>query len=257
MIGISQSGESPDICEVLQKARKGGAMTVAFVNQTQSPLAELAHLVVPLWAGKERAVAATKTFLASLASLLQFTAYFSEDPKLLSALTKLPEVLYTALEMDWSCAVPHLTKATDIFVIGRGFGFPIAREAALKLKETSNLHAEAYSGAEVMHGPFALVKKEFPLLFFMQKDATLRSLLEVVKKANSCKAKTILALPQDLVRSTQSLGKILLPLPKSLHPAYDPLIAIQAFYLLAEKLAKARGLNPDQPQHLKKVTRTV
>ncbi|MCK4608367.1 MAG: SIS domain-containing protein, partial [Gammaproteobacteria bacterium] len=177
VIGISQSGKSPDICDLMQAAHKNGAVTLAIVNTEDSPLAKAAEFVIPMDAGAELAVAATKSYLASLAILVELIAIWTQDKKLLQALQILPERLTAALELDWSEAIPKLKPVNNTLVLGRGFGYPIAQEAALKFKETAAIHAEAFSGAEVLHGPFALIKQQHPYLLFTQGDNALEGML--------------------------------------------------------------------------------
>lgn len=255
-ISVSQSGQSPDICEFVTKAKKLGSTTLTFVNDTKSPLANLSDFVIPLLAGKETSVAATKSYIASLSALIQLIATIKEDATLLSSLDLLFEKLSQSLEMNWASAIPSFAAVDDLLVIARGYGLPIAKEAALKFKETSSIHAEAFSSAEVQHGPFALIKKNYHTLLFGQKDASLKGVLELCKKIKSLQAKPYLIIDQTLVKDLTIATKIL-PLPKSFHPICDPLMAIQAFYPFAAKVALQKKKNPDQPDHLQKVTKTI
>ena len=258
VIGISQSGASPDVAEMLTAARQHGAITVAFVNQTDSALASAAEYVVPLWAGSEKAVAATKTYLATLSALIQFIALFTRDAVLLKILSHLPAALEKAAKMDWSSAIEIYQHCSSTFVVGRGYGYPIAQEAALKFKETAKIHAEAFSGAELLHGPFALVEKNFPLFLFAQQDESLTGMLEISARMKKLGATVLLALPQKQQEKNtiQDAASIVLPLPTALHPVCDPLLIIQAFYVMMARLSLARGLNPDAPLNLTKVTQT-
>ena len=256
VIGISQSGKGPDLCQTFAAAKAAGALTVALVNVEASPLAEIAEYVVPLHAGPEHAVAATKSYITALSALVQFMSIASDDQALAQALAQLPDVLAQSLTMDWSIAVDELAHAVNALVIGRGYGFPIAQEAALKFKETAVLHAEAFSSAEVLHGPFALMQPDFPVLHFLQQDASLTDSLAVTARMTELGANTLLAVPEGLIADSTCAARHCLPLPSSVHPILDPLMAIQAFYVMAEKLACVRGYNPDQPQNLKKVTET-
>ena len=254
-IGISQSGASPDICSSLQAAKEGGAITIAIVNNTQSLLANIADFVIPLHTDKEKAVAATKTYIASLTVLIQLVATLTADTHLLNALQKLPTALEQASHCDWSHANQVLNNAVNLIVIARGMGYPIAAEAALKFKEPANIHAEAFSAAEFQHGPMALVKPDFPLLFFAQHDETLASTLALCEKMTQWNAQTLLAIPASA--STQKkTAQYELPLPPSLHPICDPVVTIQAFYPMIAKLAQQRGYDPDNPTNLRKVTET-
>lgn len=254
VIGLSQSGKSPDICEVLQQAREQEALTVAIVNQTDSPLAKIAEHVIPQHAGEEKAVAATKSYIATLSALVQGVAMLAVDPSLLTALPRLPERIQQALDLPWQSLVEYLLPRHDALTLGRGFGFPIAQEAALKFKETCRLHAEAFSSAEVLHGPFALMQEQFPVLQFVQNDITLESNRQLAAKMQALGTRVFMAMPKDLGPAPE--GCQLLALPESLHGVLDPIVAITAFYRAVEQLAVLRGFNPDQPENLKKVTET-
>src|SRR5574337_298305 len=165
-IVISQSGESPDLVRCAEAARKAGALVVVMTNTEDSALAAVAELVIPLHAGTERSVAATKSFFASLGAILQLVAQWKGDTELLRALKNMPAALRVAFALDWSPLVTGLKEADHLFVLGRGLMLGVAQEAALKFKETCGLHAEAFSTAEVRHGPMALIGPEFPVLLF-------------------------------------------------------------------------------------------
>ncbi len=254
-IGISQSGASPDICSSLQAAKVGGATTIAIVNNTHSSLAKIADFVIPLQTGEEKAVAATKTYIASLTALIQLIATLTADSTLLNALQELPKTLEKASHCDWSNANKILNNAINLIVIARGMGYPIAAEAALKFKETANIHAEAFSAAEFQHGPMALVKPDFPLLFFTQQDETFASTLALCEKMTRWDAQTLIAAPNSTIIQNDA-AQYYLPLPPSLHPVCDPIVTIQAFYPMIAKLAQQRGYDPDSPSNLRKVTET-
>ena len=249
-IAISQSGKSPDLLRNAEIAKASGAMVVALVNVADSPLAKLADTVIPLHAGPENSVAATKSYLCSLAALLQLTAHWSGDADLLAATQSLPDALRNAWDEDWSSLVGGLRLARSLFVIGRGLGLAAAQEAALKFKETCGLHAEAFSSAEVKHGPMAIVGPDFPVLVFAQDDDTGASTAAVAEEFRRRGAPVWLARPG-------AAGDGVLPLPRSPHPAITPLLTVQAFYRAANALAIARGHDPDVPPHLNKVTETV
>ncbi|HXH03614.1 MAG TPA: SIS domain-containing protein [Candidatus Competibacteraceae bacterium] len=233
---ISQSGKSPDLVHYAETARAAGALVVALVNVTDSPLAAAAEVVLPLHAGPERSLVATKSFVASLAALLQLVAAWSADPALAAALEALSEPLENTLHLDWSAPLADLVSARDLLVIGRGLGFAIAQKAALKLKETSALQAEAFSAAEVMHGPLALVEPDYPILAFRQGDATEGSVASAVALLRDKGAQVCAAEPGPAAAGHRPLPQIL------------------GFYRLAEALARARGRDPDRPPHLHKVT---
>jgi len=258
-IGISQSGQSPDICAMMKHAREQGAFTIAIVNDVDSPLAQLAEYVLPILVGQEKAVAATKSYMGSLTNCLHLIACWKQDRVLLEALDQLPDRLTQALKADWTAFIDVFKMINRAFVIGRGYGFPIAQEAALKFKETSKIQAEAFSSAEVLHGPFALMQEDYPALLFTQNDAALSSVIEVSKKMTALNGETCLILARNLIDryASEKVAKHILPLPDSLHPLCDGVIAIEAFYRALVDLAVKRGFNPDQPNHLTKVTETL
>lgn len=258
VIGISQSGKSPDICAVMEAARAKGAITVAITNHSASQMAEAAEFVVPIFAGEEKAVAATKSYLGSLSALAQFVALLSRDEKLLDGLQELPEYLSQSLKCDWSQALSRFKEIEQTFVIARGFGFAIAQEAALKFKETASIQAEAFSAAEVLHGPFALIKRDHPFLLLTQNDRTMPGIIMLAKKIKNLGGVPIMAISEKQAFDNE-LAKVLslvLPLPAKLHPILDPLMVIQAFYPMIAQLAVLRGYNPDMPENLQKVTET-
>jgi glucosamine--fructose-6-phosphate aminotransferase (isomerizing) len=248
-IAISQSGQSPDVVEPIRYFRDGGATTIALVNDIDSPLAHAAEWAMPLHAGKEQSVAATKSFITSLVAGARLVAQWQNDPELAEGLAALPDALGEAARADWSAALEVLTPARNIMVVGRGISFPIALEAALKFKETSALQAEAFSGAEIKHGPMALIEEGYPLLIFATRGPTQASLVALATEMRGRGARVLLAAPADVAERD-------LTLPVAATPDLDPIVAIQAFYVMAAKLSKARGLDPDRPRHLSKVTRT-
>ncbi|MEW5836534.1 MAG: SIS domain-containing protein [Pseudomonadota bacterium] len=249
-VTISQSGKSPDLLRAAQAAKDAGATVLALVNVEDSPLAAMADTFIPLHAGPERSVAATKSYLASLAAVLQLTACWRGDGALDAMLADLPGQLRTGWAADWSPMVEGLREVQNLFVVGRGLGFGAALEAALKLKETCGLHAEAFSAAEVKHGPMALVGAGFPVLFFAQDDGTLANTLAVAGEFRQRNARVLLAAPG--VDDDDCL-----PLAAGVSPLTAPLLAVQSFYKAAAALALARGYDPDVPPHLRKVTETV
>lgn len=258
VIGISQSGQSPDICEMMSAARKAGGLTVAIINQENSALAQLAEYVIPMRAGVEQAVAATKSYIASLTALTHWVAHLTHHSLLLHRLTDLPQKLREATALNWQTAQQLLYPIHQTFIIARGYGFPIAQEAALKLKETTGIQAEAFSAAEVLHGPFALIRESQPFILIAQNDPTLDGVIELSKRILRLGGIPLLALARDVKQHSfcTELENYSLDLPHSLHPILDAIVAIQAFYGMVAPLAVARGYNPDAPIHLKKVTET-
>jgi glutamine---fructose-6-phosphate transaminase (isomerizing) len=249
MLAISQSGASPDLLAAVSSARAAGANIVALVNAPDSPLAQLADDLLPLCAGLERSVAATKSYIASLAAIVQLVADWARDAQLAAALQQAPELLERAWQLDWSAAVTRLTPANNLYVVGRGLGLAIAQEAALKLKETCGLHAEAVSAAELRHGPMALVRAGFPLLIFSQNDESRAGVVQLSSELAAQGADVLLA-------GAAAAGATLLP-TQAAHPVIEPLLLAQSFYRMANALSLARGRDPDRPPHLHKVTETL
>jgi len=250
-LAISQSGKSPDLLTAIEGAKAAGAYVVALVNDEDSPLAKLADDVAPLRAGPEISVAATKSYIAALGAIVQITAAWTEDDVLMAAVNDLPDLLDQAWALDWSPAVKALKDAHNLYVIGRGVGFGIAQEAALKFKETCGLHAEAFSAAEVRHGPMALVGKDFPVLAFSQNDQSRSGVDELVAEFVSRGAEIMLAGGADKHPGVMQLPTL------SAHPVIEPILYVQSFYKMVNALALARGFDPDRPPHLNKITETV
>jgi glutamine---fructose-6-phosphate transaminase (isomerizing) len=249
LITISQSGGSTDICALTAKVRDAGGLTIALLNDVVSPLARVAQRTVPMAAGPELAVAATKSFVCSLVALAAIVACWGRDDALIQALKRLPDDLGKALQHDWQAAEAHLSAAQGLFVVSRGLGLSIAEEAALKFKETCNLHAEAYSAAEVLHGPVALANESFSAIAFAQRDAGRESIEKAIAVLRGAGARVF------KVASTES-GRDGLPCTAAADPRLDPILQITSFYRLVERMSVTRGLNPDAPALLKKVTVT-
>lgn len=249
VFAFSQSGQSPDLVNSLRLLRKRGALSIAMVNAENSPLEAACEFSLPLCAGTESSVAATKSFIATLSASARLIAHWKQDAELLEAGLALPEGLRDAATQEWSLAVDVLRDCQRLMVIGRGAGFAIAQEAALKLKETSAIQAEAFSSAEVKHGPMALIDDNYPLLVFAPRGAEQAGLLSLAAEMRQRGARVLLAAPDDVSERDLTLSR-------AEHPALDPILAIQSFYVMAAGLAVARGMDPDQPRHLSKVTRT-
>ncbi|HEY7688341.1 MAG TPA: SIS domain-containing protein [Dongiaceae bacterium] len=250
---ISQSGRSPDLLAMAKAAREGGARLIAMVNDAASPAAELADIAIDLRAGPEKSIAATKSCIASMAAALALLADWSKDAALAAAVTGLPELLGKAVAQDWSAITAPFVGAGSAFTIGRGAGYPIAMEAALKLKETASLHAEPYSAAEVLHGPIAIVQRGLPVLLFRQQDAAGPSLDRCAAALAAAGAKLMVASAQP----ANSSAFIHLPVAASAHPAAELISAMVSCYIAVERVARAGGFDPDRPPLLKKVTETV
>ena len=249
-IAVSQSGRSPDLLCLTEAARAGSALTVGFVNDATSPLAMLCDVTIPLAAGEERSVAATKSCLAAMAAFLHLVAHWSGNASLLAHVIKLPLVLDAAREQDWYPALQRLRTSRDLYVVGRGPALGVAAEMALKCKEAARLHAEAFSAAELIHGPLELVRDGFPVVVLTQVDAAAEQNCFVLDR--------LLALGAQVFTTEAGVaGAILLPLAPDLPSVLAPLAALQSFYLAISRVAQDRGLDPDNPANLRKVTQTT
>ncbi len=245
-IAISQSGRSPDLLATVDAWQAAGVPVAALVNDDSSPLATRADTLLPLMAGAERSVAATKSCIAAMAGLAALVAAWSGDAALTRAVAMLPDLLARAVAQDWSAGVAPLAAARQMFVIGRGYGFAAAQEAGLKLKETCAIQAEPFSAAEVRHGPMTIIGPGFPVLALATSDAAGAGVVATAKEFAGRGA---------IVLTAHAGGDGLLPV-EAAHPAIEPILMLASFYALAEQLARARGLDPDQPPHLAKVTQT-
>jgi glutamine---fructose-6-phosphate transaminase (isomerizing) len=251
-IAISQSGRSPDIVAMQRTAKAQRATTIAFVNDEASPLAREADALLPLCAGAERSVAATKSMIASLVAGASFVAHWSDDDELLAALTNMPSVLNSSSAASPQTeAVETLARASSLFVVGRGATHAVAAEAALKLKETSAIHAEAFSSAEVLHGPAGIIRPGFPVLAFAPADAARPGFFDALDHLAAFGAAPLIVDTEPHERWPTMLAL------DGGHPLLTPVVALHAFYRVAEATARRRGRDPDQPPHLKKVTETL
>lgn len=249
-LAVSQSGKSPDIVSMAELARQSGSLTIALTNTPGSPLAQGADLSIDIAAGPERSVAATKTFVNSALAGLAILAEWADDKPLRDAIDALPERLAAAIACDWSPFARTIGNQDSLFVLGRGPALAIANEAALKFKETSAVHAESYSAAEVMHGPLALVEPGFPVLALACEDEARSSMLSVASTLAGNGAGIF-------VTGGGAAGATALPFAPTSHPLTDPLSLIVSFYAFVEAFSRGRGFDPDQPRNLKKVTETV
>jgi glucosamine--fructose-6-phosphate aminotransferase (isomerizing) len=249
-VAISQSGRSPDIVALAESARAGGALSVALTNTADSPLGSAADFTIDLKAGPERSVAATKSFVSSVVAGLALVAHWAADEKLMAALATLPVALREAIGCDWTPLLEALDGHQSLYVLGRGPSLAIAAEAALKFKETCGIHAEAYSAAEVLHGPVRIVERGYPVLVLVARDAAEPSVAGLADQLAAQGAMTF-------ATSSRIAAARHLPFAVSGHPLTDALVLIVSFYGFIEALSRRRGFDPDKPPHLKKVTETL
>jgi len=249
-LSVSQSGKSPDIVAMTELAARSGAFTIALTNNTASPLAQAADRCIDIHAGPERSVAATKTFVTSAVAGLMLLADWAGDDDLRAALHGLPAHLAQATALDWPDLRAAIGGSQSLYTLGRGPSWAMSNEAALKFKETCQIHAESYSSAEVLHGPVSIVGAGFPVLCFAAADAAEDT---VVAVADQLADKGALAfVTSDKARRAQALPHV-----RTGHPLTDPIALITSFYAMIEKVAGERGIDPDTPRHLNKVTETV
>lgn len=247
-IAISQSGRSPDLLASVRAHRDAGAHVVALVNDEESPLFKMAHTPIALRAGPEVSVAATKSFIAALAAIAGIVATWSQNVAALAALRSLPQLLHASFALEWESALDLVGNRENLFVIGRGLSLGVAQEAALKLKETCGLHAEAFSSAEVRHGPMAIVGSGFPIMAFATSDLAGDDVRAAAALFEGRGARVALV---GGVAKAGALPTVIA------HPALEPILMIQSFYRFANALSLRRGFDPDAPPHLMKVTSTV
>lgn len=249
-VSVSQSGKSPDIVEMARVARDCGALSFAMTNVPDSPLAQVSDHLLNLHAGPELSVAATKTFVTSAVSAVWLLAECAGDDALLASIRGLPEVLDKAVREDWPDVAASIGARTSFFCLGRGPAYAISNEAALKFKETCQLHAESYSSAEVLHGPVSIVDRGFPVIALAAQDEAEDLLVQVADEIAEKGAAVFVTSPK---------AKLARPLPviRTGHPLTDPISLIASFYAMVESVAKSRGIDPDAPRHLHKVTETV
>lgn len=248
-IAISQSGQSPDVVTPMEYMRTNACSSIALVNNTTSPLAGAVEWCVPLLAGEEKSVAATKSFIASLSASASLVAAWRNDLSLARGLHHLSDDLQKAQGLDWSRAIETLAGAKRIMTVGRGYGLSLAQEAALKLKETCSIQAEAFSAAEIKHGPQALIEAGYPLLIFATRGPALQNMLDLAEEMKARGANVILAAPSMVSEKDLEI--------QSAHAEeLDIITAIQSFYLMVEELSRHLGFNPDTPRNLSKVTLT-
>lgn len=254
---LSQSGRSPDLIVPTEHIRRGGGRTVAMVNADATPLAAAAEWSLSLHAGPELSIAATKSHIAQLTAGARLVAEWQGDAPLLAALQSLPEILNASVSADWSAAMPVLVNAEQLFVIGRGSALAVAAEAALKFKEVCGIQAEAFSAAEVKHGPMTLIGKGYPLLVFAPRGPAQAGVLTIADEMCQRGARVLLVVPPATDIGFNSPQLTRLPLVPTGADDLDPISAIQSFYPMIEALARQRGRDPDQPPHLAKVTCTL
>ncbi len=255
VLGISQSGKSPDIVSVVEDAKQQGALTAAITNVPDSDIAEHADFVVNLHAGVERSIAATKTYSSELMAIAMLGAALAGDTSLQDELARVPDAVSRVLAVapTVALAAERYRYMTSCVVIGRGYNYASAFELALKLKELTYTLAEPYSSADFLHGPLALIENGFPVLVIAPTGVMLPEMRDFIQVLRQREAEPVV-ISDDA--ETLALGRIALPLKASLPEWLSPITAIVPGQLLAMYLAHARDYDPDHPRGLRKVTET-
>ena len=254
LLAVSQSGGSPDLVQTVEAARSGGALTLAVTNNPASPLAEAAALHLDIGAGPERAVAATKSYTAQLLALYILLDHWRGGTGAAAeALPAIGQDMMARAEREMAACAARYRFAQRLVVTGRGYGYPTAREAALKLMETSYVSAQAFSGADLLHGPVAVLDSQVPVLAVVPAGVAGAAMAPVLPRVRQARADLFVVGSPEAVASADG-G---FALPPGVDEALSPLLEIVPFQLLALHLAVARGEDPDAPRGLRKVTETT
>jgi glucosamine--fructose-6-phosphate aminotransferase (isomerizing) len=255
VVALSQSGRTPDVLEYVERSRAGGAFTIALTNESDSPLADAADVALPLGAGPERAVAATKTYTTQVAALALLAAYAADDGervvRAIGEVTRLLHDVVPVLERRLSEVAVALAFVGRMFVIGRGPEYATAREISLKLLETCRVGATPLTATDLSHGPIAALDGLFPVWAIAADDPLLPAVREAAARAVRAGA-TLIASGTDAAAIADA--DYYVPVPKPSMPLLAPLLSVVPGQVLAWALAQAKGLDPDHPSGLTKVT---
>jgi glucosamine--fructose-6-phosphate aminotransferase (isomerizing) len=255
VLGISQSGRSPDIVAVIEEGRRQGAFTVALTNDCNSPLAQTANACLPLYSGEERAIAATKTYTSELLALAMLSTALDGDSERWAELYGVPLAVRSTLERNTgaAAAAAHFRGIQQFLVLGRGYNFATAHEVSLKLKETAYVVAEPYSSADFRHGPSAMLDQDLPVVLVAPKGKAFADVADLVSLCRRRRAEVV-AISNDAALLGQAT--VPLPIPEPLPEWLSPIVAVVPGQLFATALAHAKGIDPDHPRGLRKVTET-
>ena len=256
VIGVSQSGQSPDILAVIEEGRRQGALTIAVTNNPASPLGRASKACLPLRTGEERAIAASKTYTAQLAALATLSAALEGSPARWAALAALPEQVARAIELT-PAAEPLASRfrfAEHFIVLGRGFNYATAFEVALKIKETSYVIAEPYSSADFRHGPAAMIDRGFPVVLIAPDGAVASDVSALLTMLEARRAEVVVIAAD---KALLGRARTAIPLPEGVPEWLSPIVTVVPGQLFALGLAETRGLDPDSPRGLSKVTHTL
>ncbi len=256
VVGISQSGESPDLLAVLAEANQQGCKTLAITNQSGSPLALEADYVIDIQAGPELSVAATKSYTAQLGVIAMLSAAWTDDPKLWKQLTEIPNFISILLEQEKQIQTYALRYRymDQCVVLGRGFNYATAFEWSLKLKELAYVVAQPYSSADFLHGPIALVSSGFPVFAVAPQGDVIEDMSALLQRLKESHRADLFIISED--RDLLQIADCPLPLPKGIPEWLSPLVAIIPAQLFSYHLTLIKGIDPDAPRGLSKVTLT-
>lgn len=256
VVGISQSGKSPDIVSVLEEGRRQGCATLAITNEPQSPLAQTSDFLLDIQAGPEKAVAATKTYTAELMSVAMLSAALSGSEKRWTELGKVAGWMRETLKQeDFIAQASQRYRYIDqTVVLGRGFNYATAFEWALKLKELTYIIAEPYSSADFAHGPIAMVESGYPVFAVAAKGKVFNSMLDMLKRLRSDIFAELVVISND--RRALSLAQVPLKIPAEVPEWLSPIVSILPAQLFAYHLTRAKGYDTEQPRSIRKVTET-
>lgn len=256
VIGISQSGEAADVLEVIKSANNNGAVTIGITNNADSPLANEAGFHLFCNAGTEKSVAATKTFTAEMYLIANLVAEWSNSEDIKKDLAVIPENISLMLEtssINIKNKVERYRYINECFVLTRGINYPIALESALKIQETSYVRAKAYSTSDFYHGPFAMIEKDMPVIIYAPTGPAFNDIVEMIKKLRESQAEIlVVSNNKDII----GLSNCFFEIPETTNDVISPFYNIVIAQLFACYLALSKGLNPDSPRGLKKVTIT-
>lgn len=256
VVGISQSGQSPDIVSVLEEGRRQNCLTLAITNEPKSPLAQSADFLLDIHAGKEKAVAATKTYTTELMSIAMLSAALSGNKKHWEDLQKAAGWMKEVLKQNEfiAQAAQRYRYMDQTVVLGRGFNYATAFEWALKLKELAYVKAEPYSSADFQHGPIAMLESGFPVLAVAPKGKVLDSMFQMLKRLRQDFSAELVVISND--RKALSLATLPLPIPADVPEWLSPLVCILPAQMFAYHLTSAKGYNTEHPRSIRKVTET-
>ena len=256
VVGISQSGQSPDIVSVIKEGRAQGALTVAITNDPASPIAHAAEFVVDTCAGAERAVAATKSYTAQLVAVAMLSVALEDAPERLGQLGRVPDLVREALTAD--PLIEHLAERyvsmSRCVVLGRGYNFATAYEWALKLKELAYVGAEPYSSADFQHGPMAMVSRDFPVLAVAPEGRIFGDVMSLLKTLVSDRGVDLVVISNR--EEALSIASAPLRLPSGLPEWLSPVVSVVPAQLFCYHLTRAKGFDTEHPRQLSKVTLT-